>query len=308
MTSDQSPTSWAAVVLAGGSSARLGTDKTRLQVGGIPVLDRVLTTVRRVWTPRAVAVPVVCVGEPRRTAVGVTWVREEPAGSGPAAGLVAALSELSRTDPVEVVIVLAGDLPLLGARVLSRLLASVPPPAVGDGARLVDADGRPQHLLGAYRADALRRSIARRPEWTDASMRDLLAPLRLVDVPVVGDETLDVDTHDDLAAARQLAPGGSMPTHDLLDAWVRRLATDLALDPDAAADDIGLILDVARDAAHGVTRPAAPVTTFLLGVALGRSAGATDLPALAARVDALLAGPGPGLGPRPGSAPPVGED
>jgi hypothetical protein len=130
-------------------------------------------------------------------------------------------------------------------------------------------------------------------------MRDLLAPLRLVDVPVVGDETLDVDTHDDLAAARQLAPGGSMPTHDLLDAWVRRLASDLALDPDEAADDIGLILDVARDAAHGVTRPAAPVTTFLLGVALGRSAGATDLPALAARVDALLAGPG--------ATPPVGE-
>jgi Domain of unknown function (DUF6457) len=47
-----------------------------------------------------------------------------------------------------------------------------------------------------------------------------------------------------------------------------------------------------------VTRPAAPVTTFLLGVALGRSAGATDLSTLAARVDALLAGPG--------SAPPTG--
>ncbi|MDQ3457112.1 MAG: DUF6457 domain-containing protein [Actinomycetota bacterium] len=33
-----------------------------------------------------------------------------------------------------------------------------------------------------------------------------------------------------------------------------------------------LILDVARDAAHGVARPAAPLTTYLLGIAVGRGA------------------------------------
>jgi len=38
--------------------------------------------------------------------------------------------------------------------------------------------------------------------------------------------------------------------------------------------DVDAVLDLAGDAAHGVVRPAAPVTTFLVGLAAGR-AGAT---------------------------------
>lgn len=36
--------------------------------------------------------------------------------------------------------------------------------------------------------------------------------------------------------------------------------------------DPALVLDLARDVAHGVMRPAAPLTTYLLGVAVGRGA------------------------------------
>lgn len=59
-----------------------------------------------------------------------------------------------------------------------------------------------------------------------------------------------------------------------LDAWVLELAG--ALDVDAAAIDRNLLLDVARDAAHGVARPAAPLTTFLVGLAAGRRGGDSD--------------------------------
>jgi len=52
---------------------------------------------------------------------------------------------------------------------------------------------------------------------------------------------------------------------DTLAAWVAELAA--ALDVDPAALDRNLVLDVARDAAHGVARPAAPLTTFLVGYA-----------------------------------------
>ncbi|MCB8916067.1 MAG: molybdopterin-guanine dinucleotide biosynthesis protein [Thermoleophilales bacterium] len=34
--------------------------------------------------------------------------------------------------------------------------------------------------------------------------------------------------------------------------------------------DIGAVLDLTRDVAHDVARPAAPLTTFALGLALGR--------------------------------------
>lgn len=78
-----------------------------------------------------------------------------------------------------------------------------------------------------------------------------------------------------------------LPPH-ALDAWLAAAAAELGLDPDTVS--IATVLDVARDVAHGVARPAAPLSTFLLGVAVGRAAdpraaleaGAGQLTALAA--------------------------
>jgi hypothetical protein len=47
---------------------------------------------------------------------------------------------------------------------------------------------------------------------------------------------------------------------------------------------VKVILDIARDAAHGVERPAAPVTTFLLGYAAGQG---VDIEMAAARIAVL---------------------
>jgi Domain of unknown function (DUF6457) len=42
---------------------------------------------------------------------------------------------------------------------------------------------------------------------------------------------------------------------------------------DLSAEQQALVLDLAREAAHGVARPAAPLTTFLAGYALGSEGG-----------------------------------
>ena len=60
-----------------------------------------------------------------------------------------------------------------------------------------------------------------------------------------------------------------------LDEWTTTVSEALGLDVEAAAVR-DIVLDLARDAAHGVTRPAAPLTTFLLGVAVGRGGGIGD--------------------------------
>ena len=52
-----------------------------------------------------------------------------------------------------------------------------------------------------------------------------------------------------------------------LDDWAEAACRELGLDP--AALDAKLVLDLARDVAHGVARPAAPLTAYLLGVAVG---------------------------------------
>ncbi len=52
-----------------------------------------------------------------------------------------------------------------------------------------------------------------------------------------------------------------------LDAWVAALCKELGLDTGVL--DVEQLLDVAREAAHSVARPAAPLTTFLVGYAAG---------------------------------------
>lgn len=47
-----------------------------------------------------------------------------------------------------------------------------------------------------------------------------------------------------------------------------------------------LVLDLAREAAHGVARPAAPLTTFLAGYALGAEGGLDRLATLVAEISA----------------------
>lgn len=69
-----------------------------------------------------------------------------------------------------------------------------------------------------------------------------------------------------------------------MDEWIDAVRTELGIDTDV---DVDAILDVARVAAHGVARPAAPVTTFLLGFAVARGA---DLSDAQRRLDALADG------------------
>jgi hypothetical protein len=67
--------------------------------------------------------------------------------------------------------------------------------------------------------------------------------------------------------------------------WIDELCD--ALDVEAEVDE-ALVLDLARSAAHNVTRPAAPITTFLLGYAAGLAgAGPDEVERLAARAQAL---------------------
>ena len=59
---------------------------------------------------------------------------------------------------------------------------------------------------------------------------------------------------------------------DPLSAWTDELTAALGVDP--ALVDTAAVLGLARDVAHGVARPAAPLTAFVVGLAAGRD-GAT---------------------------------
>lgn len=181
------------IVLTGGTAARLGgADKAALEVRGRPLLEHALAALAGVGE-------VVVVGPEVPTSRPVTFRREDPPGGGPAAAVAAGLSGFARRPGV--VVVLAVDMPRVTTATVTRLLAA----AGCDGAVLVDAAGRVQPLCAAYRADALARAL---PESADGlSMRRLVAPLSLVQVPAQGAEADDVDTWEDVLRLR----GGTVP-------------------------------------------------------------------------------------------------
>ncbi|UFU07232.1 DUF6457 domain-containing protein [Ruania halotolerans] len=55
--------------------------------------------------------------------------------------------------------------------------------------------------------------------------------------------------------------------------WVRHACAELGVDP--ALVDLRALLDMTRDVAHHVDRPAAPVTAYLVGLAVGAQSSAS---------------------------------
>ncbi|WP_405585720.1 NTP transferase domain-containing protein [Streptomyces sp. NBC_01092] len=266
-----------AVVLAGGAARRLGgVDKPGVRVGGRALLDRVLAACADARTT-------VVVADPRPTARPVTWAREDPPGGGPPAALDAGI----RHTTAESVVVLSADLPFLDEGTVRRLLAALHT-AGADGALLTDADGRDQPLVAAYRATALRRELAALAQEHDGltglPLRRLTGALDLTRVPDPV-ASFDCDTWDDIATARaRIREHGHV-----LDEWISAVKDELGIDLDV---DTKVLLDLARDAAHGVARPAAPLTTFLVGYAAAQAksgSGGPEAVAEAARKAAALA-------------------
>ena len=97
-----------------------------------------------------------------------------------------------------------------------------------------------------------------------------------------------------VAAEAAAGDAGSVNLHDWIDELMDVLDLDLELDE-------ALVLDVAREAAHRVQRPAAPISTFLLGYAAALADGdPREVEKLAARTVELATRWEGGTDPVPG--------
>jgi molybdopterin-guanine dinucleotide biosynthesis protein A len=250
-----------AILLAGGRASRVdGAAKPLFEVDGRTLLRAGYDAVRARGARR-----VVVVGPRLDDDLPVRWAREDPPFGGPVAAIVAALPHVEAAD----VFVLACDLPTAIPAVAAL---PEPLPTGVDGACL--DDGRRQWLIGRYRTAALRAAASGLPDrGRDASMRALLGGLRIEPVAVDPALTRDVDTWDDLRAARggAMTESRTLPPEALND-WSAALAERFGLSEGDIP--ISLILDLARDVANGVARPAAPLSAFVAGLVAGRAGGA----------------------------------
>lgn len=225
------------------------------------MIDRVLEQI-------PLEVPVVVVGPDPHTQREIALTREDPPGTGPAAAIGAGLQRAT----TGLVAVIAADMPFAVPVVLGLL--DLPD---GVDAVVPAADGHPQPLSAVYRAQALR-TIDIRPGM---SMRALLAGLRVELRDSEPRLFVDIDTPAELRLAhRRVTIMESEEKGKAMQEWVAAVKQALGLEVDV---DVELILDVAKDAAHGVQRPAAPVTTYLLGLAV--AAGADPAQAAATMQD-----------------------
>jgi molybdopterin-guanine dinucleotide biosynthesis protein A len=184
------------LVLAGGAGRRMGgVDKAALVVGGLSLLDRVLTAARPVCDR------LVVVGPLRPTTVaGVAFVVEAAPAGGPVPAVACGLASLP---DCAVVLVLAADLPLLTAAHLQALLDAVGEPEVG-AAAAADVRG-PNPLLAAYRAGALAGRVAELGDGVGAPAGRMLPPATAA--VELGAATLNVNRPADLAEAERLLAG-----------------------------------------------------------------------------------------------------
>jgi molybdopterin-guanine dinucleotide biosynthesis protein A len=173
-----------ALVLAGGSSRRFGSDKLSALLHGTSVLDHLLTSLPQAW-------PVIVVGARRETARPVQWAREDPPGGGPLAGVAAGVALV----PTEIVAVVAGDMPYAGPPLaeLVTALRNQPPDVAGVVA--IDDGGDANPLLATYRTAALARAI---PTPAHGHAAKLLLGLPHTELTVHGVAARDVDTRADL--------------------------------------------------------------------------------------------------------------
>jgi molybdopterin-guanine dinucleotide biosynthesis protein A len=257
-----------AIVLAGGGARRLGgVDKPALDVGGMSLLDRVLAAC-------AGAESVAVVGPAREVRFPVVFTREDPPGGGPVPALAAGMAVGS----ADLVAVFAADLPFLdrpAVEALRRALAAEP---AADAVLFTDAHGKEQPLAAIYRRSALAEALAALPELSNARLFSLLRTLRAARIGDPRGVTADCDTWDAVHAARALlatpppaaAKMDGMDHDKLLVDWCAAAAAELGLaGHELTAADLDAILGLAGVAAHNVVRPAAPLTTFLAGYAIG---------------------------------------
>jgi molybdopterin-guanine dinucleotide biosynthesis protein A len=177
-----------AIILAGGSSQRLdGADKPGVDLNGSTLLDRAVVAAKG-------AARVIVVGPRRDVGHDVEWAQEDPPGSGPVAAIAAALP-LVRED---FALVLAADLPWVGAAVPLLLTA-----ASNTEVAVLAAQGRRHYLAAVWSTDALRDAVASLPTVRDAAARELYEGRRIMDVPDQDNWSADCDTWDDIEAARR---------------------------------------------------------------------------------------------------------
>ncbi|QYR22004.1 molybdenum cofactor guanylyltransferase [Paenibacillus sp. sptzw28] len=176
------------IILAGGQSTRMGTDKALLDIGGKPLLRRLA---ERMLSLGLNSVTVSVSGNEQekkyRAALGeslaaqIRFVQDEYPGCGPLAGLHAGLSGL----PAGYAFVMACDMPVLSEPLLRRMLERAALKEVNNKPDVIRTGGQPFHALYHTRT---ARMLLERLKWNDLRVMAMLSELETIILELSAEE------------------------------------------------------------------------------------------------------------------------
>jgi molybdopterin-guanine dinucleotide biosynthesis protein A len=207
------------VILAGGGSRRMGTDKWLLPVGGEPTLGRLVRTLDGVASEFAIVLPWGATDELRARAEAaaraaepktpVRWLTDAEPDAGPLAGIEAATAA---GFGVGLCLVAAADMPFARRELAEMLFRR----ATETGAEAVvpERGGRSHPLFAAYGASAFerlrdyRRQGGRKVmEWLDSVNVAALTDAETAAFDPDGTALFNMNTPDDYERAQSIVDG-----------------------------------------------------------------------------------------------------
>ena len=189
------------MILTGGTSKRFGSDKSEALLGDRALIDHLIDEI-------PAGLPIVIVGPPRDSyGAQIQVVQESPAHGGPVAAIAAGVALVQ----TKLVAIFATDMPY-GPLLIPQLIDSLH--AECDAVLPVDAEGYAQPLSALYRVDALLQAVSSFATVDGESMRNLVASLKVVKIPIDKSSAhmlLDIDTQADLTEAVSSYKGMNPP-------------------------------------------------------------------------------------------------
>lgn len=175
-------------VLIGGDSSRMGSDKARFEVDGVPMAERVARA-----GVGAGAHEVLLVGGTQARAKGLTgtWKKDAHPGEGPLGGVITALKSSSN----DIVVVLSCDMPFITPAVISSLVAGMQ-----DAQATVGRTDRLNWTCAAWSKSeclSIFQSVWKRNE---RAIHRAAVLMDVVEVPVPAVAVRNINTIEDLAS------------------------------------------------------------------------------------------------------------
>ena len=190
-----------AIILCGGRSSRMGTDKALLPYGNETMLERVIRIVGSIVDPQQIVVVAAADQQLPSLPSAIKIVRDSEHYQGPLPALACGLAALPNIDAA---FVTGCDAPLLSPKLVEFLFAQL---GVTDAVVPQDAD-RMYPLCAVYRT-AVLPAIVRQTTTDDRSLHGLISHLNANRIPVESFRTVDpqlnslrnVNSHADYVAA-----------------------------------------------------------------------------------------------------------